>query len=218
MWSVPLVERPVSSLSSLSLFSFGRKNTSTCCPSLRRRRRDDANEQVDGGMGLKIGTAGGISTRTRQTTAAVVSMVVPPALLKAAQAAATRGLPGRLMLQAARKGGFSLAPALNNVLLLYSIGISIWAAWKTLQTETKDGKDAGAGLDAQGSKTVVEGRAERESSDSQAAEGICPLCDGRGTITYEAKFLWRDSPCPLCLGKGHVRKKKAETLSVKERP
>lgn len=141
----------------------------------------------------------------------ITAMVVPPALIKAAQTAVVRGLPGRLMLQAARRGGFSFAPALNNVLLLYSIGISIWAAWKTVQSNVPNSPNVGH-ASASNEHPDEMYSASTEPKTLLSSEDACPLCGGKGSITYEAKFLWRDSPCPLCLGKGRVSKRKSDTL------
>lgn len=117
------------------------------------------------------------------------ALLIPPALIQFAQKVIVKGVPGRLLLAAARRGGSRLAGPITVGLFVYSVAVTVWAALSTQKTkpEQKDNVP--------------------EQEDSRHREGErnprpCPVCHGNGTITWEAKFLHEGDPCPLCLGTG----------------
>lgn len=129
-----------------------------------------------------------------------VQAVVSPAVLKALQVVVTRAAPGKLLLEATRRGGMKLgAPVVVALLLTYSVAATLWAARQTARAQA---------LESGVAETDGEGLSDNEAaatlSDGEGAVP-CPMCDGQGVLVWRARD---DMPCPKCLGSGTLRNRR----------
>lgn len=117
--------------------------------------------------------------------------VVSPAVMKAIQVVASRAVPGKLLLEATRRGGARLGgPVVVALLLTYSVAATVWAARQTARAQAlESGVSEGQGP-SDGDAAMF--------SDAEGAEP-CPMCGGRGVVAWKKRD---DLPCPKCLGSG----------------
>lgn len=160
-----------------------------------------------------------------------VAFVIPPALLKAAQRVAIKAIPGRLLvLEAARRGALRIPGPVTAMLVAYSIVITfqLWANKTRNEARNPNPlQNEGGNLESRNFVDPLAAAASR-SDDSEAGavvtiarqaqgkaatvEERCPVCNGTGAITWEAKFLHDGDPCPLCLGTGVTKRSLAGPL------
>jgi len=145
------------------------------------------------------------------------AFVVPPALIKVAQTLAVRAMPGRLLvLEAAKRGGWRASGPLAAALLVYSTLITIQLLWS--KKKINDASASTVNSVEENSEVFMDQNLGTADSGDAAFEAYvqegtncddrrCPVCDGNGTITWEAKFLHVGDPCPLCLGSGVTKRR-----------
>lgn len=142
----------------------------------------------------------------------IQAFVVAPALLRMAQRIIIRAAPGRLVFEAAKRGGLRIAGPLTFGLLVYSILATWWAAKQTKRAQTLASMSQMSiqSADFAENLPMVSGDVVDAVSAAQQFEcnlaDPCPLCRGRGTINWEGLKVHKGEPCPRCLGSGFSRR------------
>jgi len=198
-------------------------------PACDARPQNEARKQSSRELGFKScvkGTQLGLARpirnycllgqpKTFQRRQVVQAFVVPPALVRIAQKVVFRGASGRLLLETAKRGARRFAAPLTFLLLIYSIAATWFAAWqaKRAQNLTKNAKGSdtfsenAASVASLASASATGGASlSAETPIAIAAADACPICHGRGTITWDRFETKEGELCPRCLGKGTAKK------------
>lgn len=128
-----------------------------------------------------------------------------------------------MLLETAKKGGWRFAAPLTAVLFIYSI-VATWVAARqtkkaqelarfTVDSDNPSNDDASLLISARATTTTdsAAGGAAAFSSATQTEGPIsadaCPICHGRGTITWDRFDVNEGAICPRCLGTGAAKKR-----------
>jgi hypothetical protein len=156
----------------------------------------------------------------RKEQLTIRSFVVPPALIRIAQRVVFRGASGRLLIETAKKGNWKIAAPVTFLLFIYSVVATWFAAWQAKRAQKL------ARIAAEGTAIIspetrsppplasvrgsIDGSEVTESgcaSPSSADGSTCPICNGRGTITWDRFETNEGTLCPRCLGTGALKRR-----------
>lgn len=154
--------------------------------------------------------------KTLQRRQVVQAFVVPHALIRIAQKVVFRGASGKLLFETAKKGGWRLAAPLTFLLFIYSVVATWVAAWQTKRAQKLLRIADGSGTCPENATNVASFASTSSTADSGAslsaetpiaAADACPICHGRGTITWDRFETKEGALCPRCLGTGTTKKR-----------
>ena len=160
------------------------------------------------GLGLLTQQYHAISPK-RGRNLPVQAFIVAPALLRMTQRIIVRAAPGRLLFEAAKRGGWRVAAPLTVGLFIYSLLATWWAAKQTKRVQTLQSmsmsQSSMQSADFADNLPMISGDVPQASIEQFVACNLpdaCPLCQGRGAINWEGLKVHKGEPCPRCLGSG----------------